>query len=412
MFVVRLGRAFICLVLSVFSANAGAQVTGGRFSLLPEYWQQYSQQYGKGAAESCAVNDLGIVQRFRCYEKMISGIQLYCPHGQLDDERPLVFWVIHGTWAKEERYFFDPSDAVFATIMDAIIVYAERLRRPVEVVSYCWSGVNTMEARRLAGSGLRFLIERFYSAAEGYGAQCGLAHSHGVNILLMASQDVAFDTIISLAAPVFESVYKPVHIKRLYHFYSIKDPVQFLGAVDGRSAGHLFSSFKNSRAFSSGTGTQKILNFRVMFDGVDPGHVEIKRLIASLWDVIDITEQHYQYHTHFNANMPKRHAGRGVEPHVSIRYPLEAAKVLQYAGADQAATKVVEQLKKEGDYSAQQEAMFASRYGGRNIMRASHWRSFILANWQELASVVTLMLPILRPSPYADYSLLSCDPCD
>ncbi|MDQ5890318.1 MAG: hypothetical protein QG604_192 [Candidatus Dependentiae bacterium] len=376
--------------------------------ILPDYWHQFVESYNVGliGTESWyQVADAQIDNRFDIYKSMIAGIVLHRPSVPIVDEHPIVFWVVHGTWARESEDYWAPRSPVFQTILQFAMELARRAARPIEIVSYCWSGEDYHKDRSAAGSDLRMLAETFFSAGSGYGPHWALGHSHGVNVLLIASQETSFDSIISLGAPVLETLYAPLHVGCIYHFYSLNDPFQKMGAFDRRSARRLLTSTGNfTRAYSSKRLQRMAYNFRAMFDGIDPGHSSLKFLVPYVWDVIDIVQKNYQHHTHFNVNIPNLTTGVSRSPLVAIRDRLELLDWLD--GEQELTLELIAQLKAELSFSKHQEDIFASEYHGRKLSDSSRWWQLIFANWIEFGSLLQEFVPALRPGAYLGSSLL------
>ncbi len=376
---------------------------------LPSYWRRFGDEYAVGVVsndEWYRVAQDDIVDRFQQAASMVGGILLYRPSGVILDEHPLVFWVVHGTWSRGHGDFCDPNNPIFASIAEFAIELARRRQRPIEIISYNWHSNDSHEARREAGSGLRGLAETFYSPECGYGAHWGIGHSHGVNVLFVASQETSFDSIISLGAPVMDSVYAPIHVERIYHFYSLNDLVQKAGSFDRRSIRRIWLSSSNGRIYTGSRYLRVANNFRVMLDGIDPGHLSLKLLVPYLWQILDTVQGHYEFHTHFNVNVPKAYSGSDNLPCVSIRDKVELLDMLEWMGESAVTAELVEKFKSELLFSKQQEDSFASRYHGRRISSGSRWWQWIFANWIELGFIINEVAPALRPGVYLNYSLV------
>jgi len=378
---------------------------------LCDYWVRFMERCELGAHsydDWYEVSHAELVDRFMASESMVSSLMLYCPEGELWEKRPLVFWVVHGTWSSKEEKYYAPNNKDYQSLLSFARELADRHRRPIEVVSYVWSGVDAHEARRQAGSDLRVLAEGFFSAANGYGPYWAFGHSHGVNVILMASQEVYFDAVISLGAPVLAGVYTSLHVGVLYHFYSLGDPWQKAGAVDVRSLKKFFSSLGGGeRTHSSSSSIKGCYNFRVMFDALDPGHVSLKLLVPYFWDVIDTVTEHYHYHTHFNLNVVKVFDDASYKiVQLSIRDRLELINALSALTEDRISADKISDLQRELAYSNKQEAHFEWQYHGKKINHSSVWWRKILANWLELSELILAKVPFLRFGAYKDYSLL------
>ncbi len=377
-------------------------------SVLPAYWHTYVQLLKTGLAvraEWYAVSDSDVVSRFAHSENMISGIQLYFPEGDVDNMAPLVLWVVHGTWANASSEYYDNGSTTFQDILQFAAEMARRKMRPIEVVSYSWSGANSHPARRDAGGRLRMLAESFYSSLCGYGPLWGFGHSHGVNVMLVASQETSFEGIVSLGAPVVELLYAPLHVNKLYHFYSLNDPWQFAGAMDNRSFKRLVSS-PGVRSYSGNHSLCSVSNFRVMLDGLEPGHMSLKFLIPFIWRIIDEREGHYQYHSHFNVNVSRALYQAGQSVQLSIREKIAVTDLIAVVSEQESAAVVIDRLKEEIEYSQKQENIFMWGYRGKKMSARSAWWKKIVANWIELDTVISDRYELFMPGAFKKYSLL------
>ncbi len=377
---------------------------------LCDYWVEFMHRCELNQAfadDWYQVSHEQLVDRFTVSEQLVAASSLYCPAGELVDKHPLVFWVVHGTWAEDSDDYYNHKNGTFQDILGFARDLADRSRRPIEVVSYVWSGIDSHDDRRKAGGDLRILGECFFSAANGYGSQWAFGHSHGVNVILLASQELYFECIISLGAPVIEHLYAPIHVGALYHFYSLGDPWQKAGAVEMRSLKSFITSLGGGeRAYSRQPGIYECYNFRVMFDAVDPGHVSVKLVIPYLWQVLDVVKEQYRYHSHFNLNVAKMFEARDTIIQLSIRDHLELIQAFEMMSEHEVSPEKIAEFRKELVYSKQQEEQFAWRYRGKHMNSSGvGWRK-ILSNWLELSELIQAKIPFLRFRQYKDFSLL------
>ena len=377
---------------------------------LGNYWIQFMEKRSLGLIsgdEWYSLPHHTIVSHFQSSERLINGCMLLCPEGELLDKHPLVFWVVHGTWAQNENGYCSSTSEVFQGILGFAAELAVRKKQPIEVVSYGWSGVDSHEARRKAGAELRIIAKYFFDKVNGYGGHWAFGHSHGVNVILTASQEIFFESVISLGAPVLENVYMPLHVGCIYHFYSLGDPWQKAGSVDLRSFRKFFSSLGNGeRVYSRQAGACALYNFRVMLDALDPGHVTIKLVVPYLWQIFDTIKNRYLYHTHFNLNVVKAFAETEKSIQVSIRDRLELIEVLESMTDKEVTPENIAQLKNELSYSKRQAIQFSWQYRGKNINSPSVWWRRILANWLEFGELLQSKIPFLNFNQNNKYSLL------
>jgi len=379
---------------------------------LPEYWHTFNSDLGHYRARPGVwrqVKDYEVVARFLEHEPSIASVYLYYPAEEITSLQPLVLWVVHGTWAQASFEYFDMGNKAFGEIAAFAGELAKRQRRPVELVSYRWSGQDTYEDRGRDGERLRLLMERFYSTHSGYGPQWALGHSHGVNVVWVASQKVAFDTVIAFGAPVLADVYTPFLVGTLYHFYSLNDPVQRIGAVDRRSLKKILFPRANSRTFSCRHPEATVYNLRTLINGKEPGHIGIKQIIPMLWRIIDRASAHYKYHTHLTVavDLP---VGRRDSPglYVAIHEQIDLA-VLAHSPAEVAEQGVerahIDGVLSELVYSKGQEERFSYRHVGRKISGSSKWWEQFFDNWAELGALLREKIPFFNIGSYRRYSL-------
>lgn len=358
----------------------------------PLYWRDFDERRAIGlASEQCpwVVSRKDIQDHFGYYQNHVSSILLYRP-AAVQHAQPLVFFVVHGTWAHAAPEYFDPNDSDYQKTLGFVTELAHREQRPVEMVSFLWSGQNTVADRRAAGSFLRILCETFYTPQHGYGPRWAFGHSHGGNVIAIASQEIDFETAIMLGTPVLEdsfSQYRPRHIRRVLHLYSINDPFQYAGSFDQRS---FFKKRGNGRYFAQQPDKQ-IVNMRVMFDSSDPGHVSLRAVWPQLWDVLDIISTRYIYHNHFDINLflsLDQVTHRYQAPLVAIREDLKLRDMLPCLQDGESGLAVARALAAEIDFSHRQERLFASHYSGRSIHKKCAWWRQWVSNWREASDVL------------------------
>lgn len=395
---------------------------------LPGYWHDHITKLRTGwqrEGEIEALSRDAIMQRFDSSHTSIQGIYLFLPRVELQEYTPIPFFVVHGTWAHGTASSYDPADQTFQQLIAFAKELAYRQQRPVEIVSFGWSGENSPEARESAGTQLRILNENFYTQAHMYGPRWGYAHSHGGNVCNIASQDIYFETLIYAGTPVVEGIIKlcsPQNIGRLLSLYSTTDPWQFGGSYNQRTLKTLFNG--NGREFAY-QDNKHIYNIRVQCNGKSPGHVSLKWLMPHFWSLIDVIEERYRFHNNLDANVyispdkidydldPERLLQKiaGISgdqtPVVTIRKELSLRDVLPKMQSDEQAHEVASQLRAELDYSAEQEKRFALDFRGRSIHQRASLPDFFLANWREVSDLVMYYLPWLAMGGARGDSLIS-----
>lgn len=182
-----------------------------------------------------------------------------------EQPKPIVI-VMHGTWARDTNWYKEGGD------------FYEELRQGMyeldaEFTSFTWSGKLDNYSRRHAGIQLAELIHSFDPTRP----LIITAHSHGVNVAIVASHILAqrtdnkhtIHTIFALGAPVSAQSYMPNMdiIQRFYNFYSFEDMVQpVLGMFDRIYPEH-----------------ERITNIRVIIGENEPNHENMHNPLIGRW---------------------------------------------------------------------------------------------------------------------------------
>lgn len=177
-----------------------------------------------------------------------------------------VFIVIHGTWASASSWS-TPGDTFF----DVLEKHA--LQKGHRTITYTWSGVLDETHRASAGKALAKLIRSYPAKTEFY----IVAHSHGGNVAVVASQELAkyeknnhrIKVLYSLATPIDPNLYMPDMdiIESMYNFFSLNDAVQpVLGFFQRTYPSH-----------------ERIANIRVYINGKEPDHSSIHHPAIARW---------------------------------------------------------------------------------------------------------------------------------
>jgi len=177
-----------------------------------------------------------------------------------------VFIVVHGTWSSAAKWYIPGSN-----FFDVLEHHARRLGH--KAIIYTWSGQLDEIHRAAAGKGLAKLIRSYPAKTEFY----IIAHSHGTNIAIVASQELArqehnkhrIKIIYALATPVDRKIYMPDMsvIDYFYNLFSFRDIVQpVLGFFHRTYPPH-----------------ERIANIRIMINGKEPGHCDIHDTALAHW---------------------------------------------------------------------------------------------------------------------------------
>ena len=100
------------------------------------------------------------------------------------------------------------------------------------------------------------------------------------------------------------------------------------------------------------------------------------------------------------------HRHKTAEPLVAIRQDLTLRNILPQLHTGDNGIDIVEQLRMELAYSAQQEKLFSARYPGRGIHADDCLTDILTFNWSELNEMALLYVPWLAPQGCSQYSLL------
>lgn len=187
-----------------------------------------------------------------------------------------VYIVVHGTWASKESWS-KPGGNFFNDLA------ASARQFNATVVPFSWSGKLDNKSRALAGKELAKFIQHYSSDTP----ICIVAHSHGANVGILASQELGklktghiIDKFYALAPPVNEVDYMPNMqvINHFYNFFSLQDYVQPVLGIFGRV-------YKEH---------PRIVNIRVGIEGKQGSHSELHDPIIGRW--IPYIHEHLCYH--------------------------------------------------------------------------------------------------------------------
>lgn len=182
----------------------------------------------------------------------------------------IVFNLIPGTWSNDSDWH-QKNGAFYLNFKES----AQKVpvnNKDIFVITFNWSGSITNSSRTKAGKEFAKYIQGFPSKTEFH----VVAHSHGANIVFLASQILAQEktghkikVCYALGAPVDAKSYMPDMkiIKYLYNFFSFKDMVQPCLGLYKRVFPH----------------HERIANLQVILDGIEPGHFDLRSPIIGKW---------------------------------------------------------------------------------------------------------------------------------
>jgi len=187
-----------------------------------------------------------------------------------------VFIIIHGTWGSESNWYM-PGGDFFDALERTVCV------KNSAVVPFYWNGGCGHISRVKAAHNLAKLIATYDKTIAVY----LVAHSHGGNIGIIASQILSCDKknknrirgLFTLGTPVMEN-YSPNMdvIMYLYNLFSLEDLIQTVFGMSQR----VYPVHK------------RIANMRVFIDGKEPGHTALHDPIIAQWLPL-IHQQFKQY---------------------------------------------------------------------------------------------------------------------
>ena len=171
-----------------------------------------------------------------------------------------VFIVVHGTWGTASAWSA-PGGAFF----DELEAYARQCGH--RTITYTWSGYLDESHRAAAGKGLAKLIRSYPSKTEFY----IVAHSHGGNVAIMASQELA---------------QYAENRHRIKAMYVLGTPVEYMGVID-----YFYNLFSLNDLVQPVLGFfnrtypfhERIGNIRVRINGKEPDHYSIHHAAIARW---------------------------------------------------------------------------------------------------------------------------------
>lgn len=177
-----------------------------------------------------------------------------------------VYIIIHGTWAAASDWCMPGGD-----FYDAVTESAQKLN--ASVCFLIWSGANSHSARSKAAQQLVNMIQ-LHPPETSINL---IAHSHGANVGIVASQLLAQEkdnkhmihSFYALGVPINTEQYLPDMnvISYFYNIFSFGDFIQpILGVCDRQFPPH-----------------ERIANIRITIDGKEPNHSELHGPVVGTW---------------------------------------------------------------------------------------------------------------------------------
>ena len=172
-----------------------------------------------------------------------------------------IFIIIPGTWSIQANWH-NPEGKFFTSLEENAQKYNKN------TCTYLWPGKNSHQSRVLAAQGLAKLIESYPKNL----AINIIAHSHGANVAMLASQILSkknriIQNLITLGVPVDTQNYAPSLdvIKKLYNIFSLNDFVQPV-------VGFFQRTYEQH---------QQIKNIRLLINNNEPSHSKLHSSILA-----------------------------------------------------------------------------------------------------------------------------------
>ena len=193
-------------------------------------------------------------------------LPFFCIPGLAQSEPHTVYIIIHGTWCAPFSWHMPGGD-----FYDALKSCAHQYDAAVAFLN--WSGKNNHEARVSAAQRLIRLINTYPENS------CIhlVAHSHGGNVGILASQLLASDPenhyriqqFFAFGTPINRDYYMPAMdmIDRFYNFFSYGDMIQTV-----------FGLYQRELPCH-----ERIINIRIKTHNAHPGHSDLHDPLVASW---------------------------------------------------------------------------------------------------------------------------------
>ena len=295
----------------------------------------------------------------------------YKPESCNADKKILIV-VAHGTWSSKSEQFHHQNDSEFNNILLYAQQEAEQKKTIVDVLSWQWTGDDLDTARTASGQSLALLLNNI---KQNYSHVATVAHSHGANIINIASHYTNFDIdrMIHFAVPVVisDDNYLPNKVKEVFNFYSTGDAVQYLGSIN-RNLSYVKSliAYGSCRKYPLEyiQAHRRIYNIRTQVNGANPGHSDLRApLLSMLPAIIAGIKNNYNYQDDLDINIENtRPAQEALTMTLRTRRTIgEIAAIYSLAPADCAPVK--KHLEEQILFNSKQEEQFREQHKQENI---------------------------------------------
>ena len=295
----------------------------------------------------------------------------YRPESCNADKKILIV-VAHGTWSSKSEQFHHQNDSEFNNILLYAQQEAEQKKTTVDVLSWQWTGDDLDTARTASGQSLALLLNNI---KQNYSHVATVAHSHGANIINIASHYTNFDIdrMIHFAVPVVisDDNYLPNKVKEVFNFYSTGDAVQYLGSIN-RNLSYVKSliAYGSCRKYPLEyiQAHRRIYNIRTQVNGANPGHSDLRApLLSRLPAIIAGIKNNYNYQDDLDINIENTcSAQEALTMTLRTRRTMpEIAAIYSIALGDYADVK--NQIEKQISFNSKQEEQFREQHKQENI---------------------------------------------
>lgn len=291
---------------------------------------------------------------------------------------------VHGTYSQQMGFGDDLKRKSTHNIIDLAHTLGCTYNKAVEIISFAWSGILDVKARKEAG---QTLADFLLSCKKGYDPVWTVAHSHGCNVvnwaalaMLQAGHTMPIDTAIHLASPMPDFEVDTTALAGLTepeYAYNMKKIIHCFGSNDCTQVfGSLQSAWTSGRKTRPGTQAECVAyNVRTQLNGSQLNHSTIKNVLAHVPGLLHAIDTYYTCFFDLDANVLEEQDG-------TIDYPMVA---IRKQSNDPHHPALRENYRRAHAYSEHQQARFKKLYGQSysiNDKASLVWR-VVVAPFQE-----------------------------
>ena len=265
--------------------------------------------------------------------KLRESIRAWHHYTPKDAQRMSLVVLIHGTGASNAGWYRETDHEHFKGFLSFAEHETYTTNSAVDLISFGWTGNNTIEDRLTASE---TLVQCIKQIADRYDSITLIGHSHGGNIAFAASNTLSVPLrLILFATPMRntnaelderESIFTPgKNVTELYNIYSTGDALQALGSI--RSGMSLSDIQKTAQSIGSSGSSRKIAidlvnkkhyyNIDVTLDGQSPSHGNLRLSGAHLTTIMKQIHEQKSSCSDFDAAISTAEHLCIVKPHVA-----------------------------------------------------------------------------------------------